>query len=334
VSDGTDNSDMVQSPHVVILGAGASIASCKRNQEANGRKLPSMDNFVSLLGLEEILDPEINFEISYSQMYDNNPNDERLGAIQERVRDYFSSLILPDEPTIYDYLVLSLRPKDLIATFNWDPFLYQAFSRSKRFSLQLPHLSFLHGCVSLGFSAERGLGPLGYSYIDDAGEEIPFHEIPLLYPVANKDYSKNIAIAQEWERLKSWLSDAKVVTVFGYSAPESDEAAMRLLIGAWGDNKTKNIEQIELINTDDEKVVLEKWKQLVFCDHYDYHNDYFRSRIARSPRRSIEHLIHQILPNTVEEARESDNPAPEDVEDLDELYRWFQPLLSSEKQDE
>ena len=40
--------------------------------------------------------------------------------------DYFSSLALPEHPSIYDYLVLGLRPKDVIATFNWDPFLMLA----------------------------------------------------------------------------------------------------------------------------------------------------------------------------------------------------------------
>jgi hypothetical protein len=32
-------------------------------------------------------------------------------------------LELPDHPTVYDHLLLSLRKKDAIFTFNWDPFL-------------------------------------------------------------------------------------------------------------------------------------------------------------------------------------------------------------------
>ena len=42
--------------HVVILGAGASIAATRRNGEANGKKLPSMDNFSEVLNLEDILE--------------------------------------------------------------------------------------------------------------------------------------------------------------------------------------------------------------------------------------------------------------------------------------
>ncbi len=42
--------------HVVILGAVASIASTFRNPEPSGKRLPSMDNFIDLLGLSDIVD--------------------------------------------------------------------------------------------------------------------------------------------------------------------------------------------------------------------------------------------------------------------------------------
>jgi hypothetical protein len=59
---------------------------------------------------------------------------------------------LPNEPTIYDHLVLSLRPKDLIATFNWDPFLYQAFVRNGHVG-DMPYLAFLHGTMNDSITA-------------------------------------------------------------------------------------------------------------------------------------------------------------------------------------
>ena len=40
--------------HVVILGAGASIASTLRNPERYGKLLPSMDNFIELVGLSDL----------------------------------------------------------------------------------------------------------------------------------------------------------------------------------------------------------------------------------------------------------------------------------------
>ncbi len=41
--------------HVVILGAGASIASTIRNPELYGKKLPSMENFIETLVMNDIL---------------------------------------------------------------------------------------------------------------------------------------------------------------------------------------------------------------------------------------------------------------------------------------
>ncbi|MBK7737333.1 MAG: hypothetical protein IPI45_06100 [Saprospiraceae bacterium] len=115
--------------HVVILGAGASIASTFRNSEPNGKRLPSMDNFIDIVGLSDIVDslPEKlrakNFEQLYSNLHNDNPNSDEILEIQNRVYDYFKDMKLPEnEATIYDFLILSLRPRDLIATFNWDPF--------------------------------------------------------------------------------------------------------------------------------------------------------------------------------------------------------------------
>jgi hypothetical protein len=42
--------------HVVILGAGASIAATRRNPEIHGKILPSMDNFIQVVGLIDIVE--------------------------------------------------------------------------------------------------------------------------------------------------------------------------------------------------------------------------------------------------------------------------------------
>jgi len=39
--------------------------------------------------------------------------------IEAKVQAYFEALELPESPTLYDHLVLSLRDSDYIATFNW-----------------------------------------------------------------------------------------------------------------------------------------------------------------------------------------------------------------------
>lgn len=62
-----------------------------------------------------------------------------------------SSYELPDSPTIYDFLVLSLTEKDLIVTFNWDPLLVQAICRVQRYTSNIPQVAFLHGNVAVVF---------------------------------------------------------------------------------------------------------------------------------------------------------------------------------------
>lgn len=62
--------------HVVILGAGASIASTIKNPEKNGKSLPAMNNLIQILGMEdivgclpkELMDLSADFEKFYSKL--------------------------------------------------------------------------------------------------------------------------------------------------------------------------------------------------------------------------------------------------------------------------
>lgn len=122
--------------HVVILGAGASIAATIRDPEKHGLELPSMNNLPDVVGLHDCLSHfpqeliEDNFEATYSNIAEHEPDSPYLGIMNRLIYSYFDSMLLPQKPTIYDYLVMSLRDKDIIATFNWDPFLYQAWRRN------------------------------------------------------------------------------------------------------------------------------------------------------------------------------------------------------------
>lgn len=112
--------------HVVLLGAGASRAAFPHG-ERGMRHLPIMNDFVNTLGLSELLksagiDPAQNFESIYSNIDDGNLQK----TLEEKINSYFSSLLLPDTTTDYDRLLLSLREKDAVFTFNWDPFLFDA----------------------------------------------------------------------------------------------------------------------------------------------------------------------------------------------------------------
>jgi len=264
--------------HVVLLGSGASRASTDLRPERSGKKLPIMADFIDMVGLRDIVDslsPDIrddNFEKLYSKLHRANPASAEILEIERRVYDYFKDMKLPDEPTIYDYLVLSLRPRDLIATFNWDPFLYQAYCRNVEFTKDLPRFSFLHGNVAIGFSeVDKRTGPADGIHKKTGSWYEPTR---LLYPVDKKDYNANELLRIEWERVKYWLSkeESRQLTIFGYSAPETDVEAVELMSQARGTPEERNMEQVEIIDIDSEKEVVKRWKRFIHTHHYDYRN--------------------------------------------------------------
>jgi hypothetical protein len=209
----------VQSPHVVILGAGASRACCMKG-DRDGRKLPLMNDFIECLGIEDVIrksghDPLGNFEAIYSQIH-RTGNSNILSELNSTIRDYFSKITIPDVPTMYDYLVLSMRSKDVIITFNWDPLLPQAYKRWRHLGTVLPQLLFLHGNVDIGIDIDkRAIG-----FLSDG--PYPGHTLvpsKLLYPIDQKDYNGDPFVSESWGRTTDYLSDAYDVTIFGYSAP-------------------------------------------------------------------------------------------------------------------
>jgi len=323
--------------HIVILGAGASIAATLRNSERSGRALPSMLNFIEIVGLQDIV-AEIpvklqskNFETLYGNLYATDPTSPLLGEIQERIQDYFGSMKLPDEPTIYDYLILSLRSKDHIATFNWDPFLYQAWCRNRDFTKNLPFMSFLHGTVALGYSKEdKRSGPIGYQCRQEGGV---FEPVPLLYPINQKNYNDNEFIVEAWESLKAMLhKDSKSVraSIFGYGAPVSDIEAVSLLSEAWGTPDERAMEQFEVIDVVPEEELRKRWSSFIHSHHYDVSNSYFGSSLANNPRRTCESYFSHYQAMTIDEAFRSNNPVPQNFQTLEELWAWHQPLIDAE----
>ena len=51
-----------------------------------------------------------------------------------------------------------------------------------------------------------------------------------------------------------------MLTIFGYSAPQSDIEAIRLMKGAWLANTTGDINQVEIIDTKHEDELIENWR--------------------------------------------------------------------------
>jgi hypothetical protein len=154
-------------PHVVLLGAGASKASLP-NGDKNGVEVPLLRDLAETLSLANEFPDDLralaidDFEAAYSRLFDRDGS--LTERIDERLRDYFGRLELPDAPNLYDVLNLSLRRKDAIFTFNWDPFLLQSRVRLARLGVGrcLPQLYFLHGNVLAGFCRkDRTSGMVG-----------------------------------------------------------------------------------------------------------------------------------------------------------------------------
>ncbi len=323
--------------HVVILGAGASIAATIRDAEIHGLKLPSMNNMPDVVGLNGVLEHfpkeliQDNFEATYSNIAESAPNSPYLKVMNDLIYSYFSSMELPLKPTIYDYLVMSLRDKDVIATFNWDPFLYQAWWRNYLHGSS-PQLVFLHGNVAVGYNKEHNM--MGRAGMSTKEGNIYFEPTKLLYPVKHKDYFSDPFIHLSWNILQDRLDKGKCnthnVTIFGYSAPVSDVEAMRLMKKAWGSVNNRNLEQFEIIDVREKEEVTKSWSEFIHTHHYDYCKSFFESSLALYPRRTDEAFFCRYLPLTIEESFVESNPVPQGFQTMEEMWKWYQPLIDKE----
>jgi hypothetical protein len=313
-------------PHVVVLGAGASRATCLKGDK-NGRALPLMGDFVDIVGFKSIfqqwgINPDQNFEEIFSDLYEKNEK-EKLKQIENLVEEYFDKLELPDKPTIYDHLVLSLREKDLIATFNWDPLLINAYLRNSKAGLKLPRLAFLHGNICIGYCEKDKVAGLAGTKCRICKKM--YKRAPLLYPIKKKDYAKDLFIANEWEKLKWGFQNAFMITIFGYSGPKTDAEAIVAMKKAWGDKNQRAMEQTAFITTQSEEEISANWEPFIHTHHYEVHADFYESWIANHPRRTGEAYLNQYL-----EAKFIDNnPIPRTL-DFPELWNWYKQFKNPE----
>ncbi len=327
VKDERDNVFMGR-PHLVVLGAGASRAAFP-DGDRNGRRLPLMADFVDILDLRSVLvdwgvNPEENFEDISSEIFERG-DAARIDFVQTRIRDYFSGLRIGDSPTLYDHLVLSLRKKDFIASFNWDPLLLQAYRRNARFAL--PRLLFLHGNVEAGCcEKDRTAGSVG-ARCSKCLE--PFAPSPLLYPIRRKDYADNNFIASQWATFKQVLRDTFMVTIFGYSGPKTDQEALSAMSAAWGPVANRELEQSCFVTMESEKDVVENFRAFIHSHHYEIDKSFYDSWIARHPRRTGEAWWNQFL----EAMFLPDNPVSKDAT-FPELWAFFEPFCAPEQRSE
>lgn len=322
----------IQNPHVVILGAGASIAACP-DGDMNGLKLPSLQDVQHATGLDalfkriEAVEGSLGdgFEAKYSRLVHIGKYLAEIDQINSSVRDYFSRLQLPDRVTPYDIMILGLRKKDSIFTFNWDPFLLQALRRCSGVA-SVPSIHFLHGCVDVSFCSACKVK-------SNAGIPCPrcgnaMEASKLLFPVADKDYDSDPVIRDEWSALRHALDDAYFVTVFGYSAPVTDVAARKILIDTFSSNRFREMAEVEIIDIRNRDDIESAWSDFYFSHHYGIFDSFEHSQIYRYFRRSCDAFAMASL---------QCNPVPEnspsDVSTVKQLKEFAASLFHEERAD-
>lgn len=318
----------IMSPHVVVLGAGASRAVFP-NGDKNGIKLPLMDDFIETVDLGELLATKNinykgrNFEEIYDEISHSFPDTDFIKELKVRVWDYFDKMELLDELTVYDKLILCLRKKDLIASFNWDPFLALTYIRNLDVQ-ELPQMVFLHGNVAVGVCLKCIVKGYVGTKCEKCGEYLKPTE--LLYPIKDKNYKDNKFIAEEWRILESYLESAYFFTIFGYSAPETDAAAIEIMKEIWEKNKIREIAEISIIDIKSREELSEKWKDFIVGSHYGVISDFNNSYMTSYPRRSCQALFMATMQNQPLPTNKLPN-----LDKLDDLKEWISPLIEEER---
>jgi hypothetical protein len=258
----TSFSIMEKSPHIVLLGAGASIA-CIPKGDKKGNIISAMDRIGNFIDLSWYKGTKTNLEEIYQEL-----DDEQLKIkFENQLFDYYCQFQIPDNPTVYDYLIISLTKKDLIASFNWDPLLIQAYQRCLTITNDLPEVVFLHGNTWEWYKVnadnsftgvwqkELPISPTGYIVAADGTK---CQRSKLLYPVQNKDYDNDPFIKKSCEIFRFALKKCFMLTIFGYSAPQSDMLALNAIKENFlflnrdnTINDKSNFKQITFINPDD-----------------------------------------------------------------------------------
>lgn len=312
---------------MVLFGAGASLAAFP-NGDANGRKLPLMRNVIEVVGLGDLLiahgvhENHEDFEAVYDSLATENANPELLQTLEDHLHNYFAAMRLPEEVTLYDLLLLSLREKDVIATFNWDPFLAQAFRRNSSIR-RLPRILFLHGNVEVGACREHRSSGFIEQRCSECGNLI--EPSRLLFPVKHKDYTSDPFIRNEWEHLQWALEHAYLVTIFGYSAPVTDVEARSLLLRKWMENPTRELAEIDIVDIRLREDIERSWSDFFVRQHYGIFPDVRRTTFFHHPRRSCEAFAMATLQQ--DPWPENDFPSSRHLEDL---HAWLRPLLEEE----
>ena len=322
-------------PHVVILGAGATMAAIP-NGDKFGNKSSVMNNFLSELQIDNLLSSikletqSSNLEDIYSEI-DTRKDCELLKIVLEnKIKNHFANLQLPDELTIYDYLLISLRRKDYVFTFNWDPLLIQAYQRMSKISSNLPLMVFLHGNVGMGRCNACGkVQCANNEYCFDCGNGT-INPSKILFPVKDKNYTDDEYISNAWNEFLSVLSSCTLLTIFGYSAPISDSKAIEAMKLAFSTN-FRRLDSIEIIDIKNKGEVYDSWNDFIKETNYHYKviDSFWDSCFIEFPRRTVEGYVKR----NIKQWWGGSNVTLKKCSSIDELQELLKPLLYNELHD-
>ncbi len=318
-------------PHVVIVGAGASRA-------VMGKSCPTMNEAVEQVGLDKMLSgitlqtKSKNLDDIYSELFDRGDECKELRKNMETaLYNYFSNVYLPNTLTIYDQLILALTKKDCIISFNWDSMLIQAYNRVSYITENKPELVFLHGNVGAGVCEDcYTFGPI-QNHCNRCGKL--YKRVPLLYPVKQKDYSSNIFIRDQWGGAKDYISRAGKVTIFGYSAPSSDEEASEILKSAFSTykeaHKYDTVEVIERPGFSNSELS-DTWRYFfaITNEHFNIVNNFYNSSLSKAPRRTLQNQYSRLIQGWW--GRPKINLTKQDS--FESIEKKLNPLLENEEQ--
>lgn len=285
---------IINRPHVFILGAGATIAAIP-NGDKNGKKCSVMNNFLAEMGLTELLkDVELdtdssNLEDIYSEL-DSRPECQDIKiALENKIVTNFSQFELPEQPTIYDYLILSLRSKDFIFSFNWDDLLIQAYNRVCKITKDLPQLVFLHGNIGVGVCNQCGAIQAYNNIRCYKCRNHSMHRPKLLFPVKKKNYNSDPYISNAWNGFLEIIKQASILTIFGYSAPKTDVEAIKAMQSAFS-STFRRFDHVEIIDIKSESELIDTWSDFLAATNYHVKvcSNLLDSLIGEFPRRSVE----------------------------------------------
>ena len=321
------NSPHYNAPHVVLLGAGASKAACQEG-DGNDQLVPLMNELPSVLGdtwrnlVENVPGTWRGFEAQFTWLRNQSKYQRDLENVEQLIHRHFQNLKLPDHATIYDHLVLGLRRKDIIATFNWDPFLMLAHRRNRDVA-DLPDIRFLHGCVS------HASCPV-HDVLGVPGEQCPkcgdlLVGGVLLFPDQEKDYTEDTLVSRDWRAVTDRLKKAFHLTIFGYSGPSTDHLAKELILEQWRKSRLHQVGHVEIIDISPACVLRRNWQSFIPFHHEMIVSSFWDSIIAKWPRRTAEYKLGASL-----YATPSEQIGPYRTDSLEELQQWHLEIALAE----